>query len=130
MEHQRLEQREMWHVDHLNEVQDEKNFLVYAINSQWEAWEAAYLEFQAQSMQIEEAIQRILAENRRNAIGSGIYVWPLPLEYSTVSSHFGWRPDPFGGSRMNLHNGMDIAAPTGVSIFAVDAGVVIMAEIG
>ena len=45
----------------------------------------------------------------------------FPLPSGTVTSLFGPRADPFTGS-LRFHNGIDIAAPTGTSVFAAGNG--------
>lgn len=56
--------------------------------------------------------------------GSGTYMWPLK-GYSTISSNYGWRT--LRGKR-NLHTGIDIPAPKGTSIYAIDSGKVILSR--
>lgn len=54
------------------------------------------------------------------------YIWPVPAS-SYVSSPFGSRNHPILGQIID-HNGMDIAAPAGSDILAVQAGVVTKAS--
>jgi murein DD-endopeptidase MepM/ murein hydrolase activator NlpD len=49
--------------------------------------------------------------------------WPVN---GRVTSGFGYRKSPFGGSR-EFHNGIDIAAPTGTSVKAAGKGKVVFA---
>lgn len=56
--------------------------------------------------------------------GSGTFSWPVT---GTITSPFGWRSNPFGGSP-EFHQGLDIAAPTGTTVTAAAAGTVIMAQ--
>ncbi|MEY8329777.1 peptidoglycan DD-metalloendopeptidase family protein [Lachnospiraceae bacterium 48-33] len=53
--------------------------------------------------------------------GSGSYFWPLS-GYSSISSSFSTRSNPFGGRSTEFHNGIDIPAPSGTSIMAVSNG--------
>ena len=46
-----------------------------------------------------------------------------PLKSGRISSKFGYRKNPFNGTRQH-HNGIDIAAPVGQEIRAVASGVV------
>jgi murein DD-endopeptidase MepM/ murein hydrolase activator NlpD len=55
-------------------------------------------------------------------LGSGRFLWPVPHFYK-VSSHFGKR----GGKH---HDGIDIPAPKGTPIIAVDSGVVVYSDNG
>jgi len=53
--------------------------------------------------------------------------WPLPPQYSVVTSPFGERV--FGG-RKEFHHGIDIACPEGTPVYAVLSGRVVRAEWG
>lgn len=60
--------------------------------------------------------------------GSGSFIWPLPSGYSKVTSWFGYRgddPDLPDDSNLTYHQGIDIYAPSGTSIYAVMDGVVV-----
>lgn len=57
--------------------------------------------------------------------GSG-YAYPLSSAYTRISSGFKWRNCPFHGREH--HNGMDLPAPSGTSIYAVQGGVVIISS--
>ncbi|MCD7748206.1 MAG: peptidoglycan DD-metalloendopeptidase family protein [Firmicutes bacterium] len=58
---------------------------------------------------------------------SGDYIWPLPTQYTTITSYFGVRADPFTGASSN-HGALDIHTPKGTSVYASNAGTVIKAE--
>lgn len=51
------------------------------------------------------------------SLGTGRFGWPLPSGTGTITSPFGWR---WG----RMHNGVDIAAPSGTPIRASDSGIV------
>lgn len=55
---------------------------------------------------------------------NGSYVYPLPSQYTTITSRFGPRTHPITG-KYNNHSGADIAAPARTEIKAVQGGVVI-----
>jgi murein DD-endopeptidase MepM/ murein hydrolase activator NlpD len=54
----------------------------------------------------------------------GSFSWPVT---GTITSPFGWRSNPFGGSP-EFHPGLDIGAPTGTTVTAAASGTVIMAQ--
>ncbi len=87
----------------------------------------------AEEAQLEALIvqrEREIAAARRAAgiVGdsgaTGIFSWPVT---GTITSPFGWRSNPFGGSP-EFHPGLDIAAPSGTTVTAAAAGTVIMAQ--
>ena len=90
----------------------------------------------AEESQLEGLIQerqRELAAQRRAAGitggeetggGPGSFSWPVT---GTITSPFGWRSNPFGGSP-EFHQGLDIAAPSGTTVTAAAGGTVIMAQ--
>jgi len=47
----------------------------------------------------------------------------LPVKKGYMSSHYGWRTDPFNG-KTSLHNGLDFAGKSGSDVVAVASGVV------
>jgi murein DD-endopeptidase MepM/ murein hydrolase activator NlpD len=49
-------------------------------------------------------------------------IWPIS---GRISSGFGWRRNPFGGSGREHHNGVDIPARTGTPIRAAGGGIII-----
>lgn len=51
-------------------------------------------------------------------------LWPTE-KTKTITSNFGYRKDPFGSDMMFFHNGLDIGAPTGEKIIALEDGEVI-----
>lgn len=62
-----------------------------------------------------------------NAAYTGTFGYPLPSAYKTVSSGFVSRTSPITGKTEN-HNGLDLPAPRGTSIYAADAGKVVIAR--
>lgn len=123
----------------LDTLADERRNLVAVADSQRRhvASEVAEMEdlSAAEEAQLEaliQARQRELEAQRRaqGIVGSyvpsapGVFAWPVS---GTITSPFGWRSNPFGGSP-EFHQGLDIAAPTGTTITASAGGTVIMAQ--
>jgi len=54
--------------------------------------------------------------------GAG-FIWPVPSNYTTISSPFGYRSNPVTGA-YHLHSGIDIPVPTGTDIYASKSGTV------
>lgn len=54
----------------------------------------------------------------------GEFLWPLPSNYKKVSSKFGWRIHPVTG-KDQFHQGIDIPAPYGTDIYAINSGTVV-----
>lgn len=67
---------------------------------------------------VSEPITRVVAKGTKlpEAEGTGAFIWPVDGG-GTISSYFGWT-----GTR--YHHGLDIATPSGTSIFASDSGMV------
>ena len=59
-------------------------------------------------------------------VGLSIFAWPLPQDF-TITSHFGYRKDPFTGE-ITYHSGTDITAPESTPILAAAAGTVTIAN--
>ncbi len=91
------------------------------------AAEEAQLESLIQERERELAAQRKaagIAGGVESEGGPGSFSWPVT---GTITSPFGWRSNPFGGSP-EFHQGLDIAAPSGTTVTAAAGGTVIMAQ--
>jgi murein DD-endopeptidase MepM/ murein hydrolase activator NlpD len=92
------------------------------------AAEEAQLESLIQARQRELEAQRraagITGGGEETPGGPGTFSWPVT---GTITSPFGWRSNPFGGSP-EFHQGLDIAAPSGTTVTAAAGGTVIMAQ--
>lgn len=64
----------------------------------------------------------ILQEKIKLNLGTGYY-YPLPAANRTMTSRFGYRNCPYHGPEN--HTGLDIAAPGGTPIYAIQGGVVV-----
>lgn len=71
-----------------------------------------------------EALLAELAKTSNQKYVGGQFLWPLPQSYTRVSSGFGYRIHPVTGKPQH-HNGIDIPAPYGTEIYAVNDGTVI-----
>ena len=87
-----------------------------------EAAEAEKRQLEAQIAKKEKEYKAMVAAANFTT-GSG-YAYPLPSSYTRISSGFKWRNCPFHGREH--HNGIDLPAPTGVKVSAVQGGVVIV----
>lgn len=101
-------------------------------DSQISEQEAAEKELQAEIKaqkaivaELEEIERKRKEEALKNQLNltydGGKMTWPLP-GYSRISSYFGYRSNPFGGSGREYHNGVDLPAPRGTKIVAAYDG--------
>lgn len=56
------------------------------------------------------------------------YLANLPVRDGTITSHYGYRSDPFN-NRVAFHSGMDFSGPHGTHIYAVASGIVSFAGV-
>ncbi|MGF7184710.1 murein DD-endopeptidase MepM/ murein hydrolase activator NlpD [Desulfitispora alkaliphila] len=87
--------------------------------------EEALDDLERTSKQVESTIRQLQLSSRGDGI-TGIANWPTP-GYTRVTSDYGPRIHPITGTR-RTHTGIDIGAPTGVNIVAVDYGTVIYSD--
>jgi len=96
----------------LTDVQQEKEKLAQALE-----------ELEQASRQAEAMIRKLQSNSTGASIGTGSYTWPTP-GYRNITSAYGMRFHPILKTN-KLHTGVDIGAPSGVSIVAADGGTVI-----
>lgn len=79
-------------------------------------------------MQLASKVSKLNAEKKRiaNPYSGGKLATPIKDAYR-LSSNFGVRIHPITGEK-KAHNGVDFAAPSGTSIYAAEAGVVILSK--
>lgn len=81
----------------------------------------------AKIKEIKEKISELEDERKELYNSTSAYVWPV-ASYKMVTSRYGWRGNPFGGSGTEWHNGIDIACNRGTPIYASKGGVVTRAD--
>ncbi len=111
-------------IDDLEVAQSEKEMRMSELEEDKDDLIAQEEAFQAADQELEANIQRLQTSM---AYVGGTMLWPLPLSYTRITSPFGSRIHPIYGY-WSQHNGVDIGAPTGVEIYAVNSGVVLAAE--
>ncbi len=71
--------------------------------------------------ELDEYVKELQKQNTKYV--GGTYMWPVPTNYTYVSSECEWRISPISG-RSEFHNGMDIPVAFGSDIYAANAGTV------
>ena len=67
----------------------------------------------------------VLLDDGYNAL-AGVKL-TCPIEYTQITSAFGYRDDPFSGE-LSFHKGLDMAAPRGTNVIAAEDGIVSVCE--
>lgn len=96
--------------------------------------EAAIAEYEAQIADEDStiaALEKSVAADKaslanKQSYDGGMFTWPCP-SYTRISDNFGMRMHPTLGVEM-MHNGIDLAAPTGSPILAAYKGTVVAAS--
>ena len=86
-------------------------------------YEKAYAAEQQYNSDREAKLAELQKTSNKSYVG-GTFLWPLPAGNNEVSCGFGWRIHPVTG-RQQFHNGIDIPAPYGTEIYAVNDGTVV-----
>jgi murein DD-endopeptidase MepM/ murein hydrolase activator NlpD len=109
-------------------IETEKKSIVQASAAKeriYQSLKARRIEYERHVKQLEASsyeIERFIKKRGTSAtISTGKFIWPLR---GRITSTFGYRRHPIWGG-INLHTGLDIAAPYGKPITAADKGEVI-----
>lgn len=78
--------------------------------------------------QLEARIKELEEEQKKlnSKYVGGTLLWPVPTQYTRITSECGWRTSPFTG-KPEYHNGVDIPVPYGTEIYAANDGTVVTA---
>lgn len=103
-----------------------KNFETVAaeLNLDHEKVSSEYSNKNAKISEIKAKIKELEAERDEWYDSQAEYIWPVATSSYRITSRYGWRSDPFGGSGREWHNGLDIACSRGTPILASKSGVV------
>lgn len=113
-------------LDLLGEIQalvDEKNSQVQTKEELEKQYEE---QLRAEEEAKKEQNKKPVTSGGNNIVKEGEWIWPIDYNKGRWTSPFGYRPDPFGGSKYVYHNGVDLALGAGNNIYAVDDGTVLI----
>ena len=116
--------------ENLKEQQAEEKALYASISAEEQAVHDEYdrlsAEEEAESKRL-EAYLKELAEKNKKAYAGGILDWPVDTSIKRISSWYGWRTYTYKGRQItDFHQGIDIPAPVGTDIYAVNDGEVVL----
>lgn len=111
----------------LASMHKERRVQVASLQSQAVDYEKEIEKYDYQLSQLVKEYNRINQELAKVYWTGGILAWPLPTQYTTISSPFGPRIHPIS-KKSSFHSGIDLPAPEGTPIYAAESGKVILAE--
>ncbi len=101
---------------------------ISALLSDQKELEKAIKESEDAKKQLQSEIEALYRElgGQNSEYSGGDFIWPLPSNYKTISSGYGYRTNPLSHKK-EFHNGIDLPAPKGTNIRTVAAGTVVKA---
>ncbi len=111
----------------LDVLKNENETLLSDILKDIDAYTASYNKYAEEEKKLDREIEAYLKELQakdNSAYVGGEFAWPLPVNYRSISSPYGWRT--LNGKR-EFHAGIDIPAPGGTKIYASNGGKVVTA---
>lgn len=107
---------------------DEFETIASDLNIDSEELAKQYQERNSKIVTVKNKIAELEKERKAILSSNAAFIWPVKTDSYRVTSQYGWRGDPFGGSSTEYHKGIDIACSRGVPIVAVKDGVVTKAQ--
>jgi len=107
-------------------LKESENF-IKELENDVEAAAIVYAEAQKSEAELNQQLEQKIAsaQKKSNSVYTGgSLIWPLPSQYTFVSSGFGNRAHPVTG-KPQFHTSVDIPAPYGTEIYATNSGTVI-----
>lgn len=112
----------------LEKLQAEKQSIINDLNSDIKALEKEEKEAEAEYQAIMSQIKKAQGSGTVSVKGTGQFVWPSTAS-KRVTSYYGKREKP-NAKATSMHRGIDIGAPSGTDVVAIDSGKVIVAGFG
>lgn len=116
----RVEQDERKH--EIKVASSRQKEVLKSVQSEKDSIQKALDQLEEESRKIAQEIRRLTIGDSSKYQGSGKMAWPTP-GYSRITSPYGWRVHPILRTK-RLHTGIDIGAPNGAAIKAVESGTV------
>lgn len=113
-----LEAKQKEAASYYNKLKSNRDYYIALYEKQVAAEEKLQKELQAYLKELER--------QQNNKYVGGTFMWPVPLNFTRVSSQYGGRTSPITG-KWEVHNGIDIPASYGTNIYASNSGTVTIA---